>query len=567
MFKGNEAATDGRTILLPALPPGTWLSQVQSKVFMGYLDHEIGHVLLTDSERYSQEVMRRKSGLFAYVLNVIEDIREELAYIEQYPGAKDDLDTLCQYLEGKLVEKVQSMPQDVLSKEILALFYEECWSYRGRPKLMPAELKAHPLGGKEIVEVLKGIPSLKSTEDTVKLAVKACSYLKKWDEQRAEQQAKTPGSGNWKSMSMGGDKPGNPKSGEKGLKITSQSGGTPVSLGNLDDVAQALLLALDKQGFIKEFIGAVMEQVGNKPDKDMRSNSRYKMAGSVVLPPWLPERDTIFVQEAKDRAAFNKVRSGLQPEILTLKNALRVYLQSRSKRGWNRGLEEGELDDDMLWQVPVGATDRLYKELRVSTTFDTALVLLIDQSSSMNDILVKKTAVIMMETSSFLPKVATLVAGFYADAQGAGADGGYSGYGRLQKMHIPLYKGFNETYREARDRVGSITTDGYTPLGEAYAWGLEALLQRTEEKRVLWLVTDGEPFFHRGDRNHSDFILMAQTHARCKRWGIKTVGLELGTKILELSSYVDKSVKIPNASELPAAVLSLARQLLGRTHA
>lgn len=576
VFAGHEAATDGQTILIPELPPGAWLSTVQAKVFMGYLDHEVGHVLLTNSPMYANEAKKRDSALFSYVLNVIEDVREELAYIKLYPGAKDDLDTLCQHLEGRVVEKVKDMPQSDMAKEMLALFYEECWIYRGRPRLMPWKLLDHKSGGKELTSILKEIPTLKDTTGTIRLASQVFHYLKKWDEQRPKQDGPQ---GMKVSIQMGvgsgqggsGPKPSDGKEEAQGGKSSKSDAGSGQpsagkgQQGELDKVAEALLKALDKQGLLKNLIEKAAEQTGQNAKS---KKGHYKMEGTEVLPPLHPELDQIFVPTHKDRHTFAKVKTALQQEIATTRNALRVYLQSRNKRGWNRGLDDGELDDDQLWQTTIGQADRCYKDLRMSTTFNTALVLMIDMSSSMDADLVKKAAVLMMETGSFLPKVATMVAGFYAEHRSAGVygDGGYRRFGRMNPMRIPLFKGFNEPYRDAKERIGSIRTTGYTPLGEAYAWALEALLAREEEKRVLWLVSDGEPYFRKGDMNHSDFILMEQTHTRCKKWRIETVGMELGTKPLKLSNYVDRSIKIPHENDLPTAVLSLARNLLGRTH-
>src|ERR1700694_5152950 len=84
---GQRACTDGNTIRLPALPADDRRARVYG---LGYIVHETGHVEDTDFEAYSQ--FESQSPLHGALLNILEDVRVELARMRRYPGAKL---TLC----------------------------------------------------------------------------------------------------------------------------------------------------------------------------------------------------------------------------------------------------------------------------------------------------------------------------------------------------------------------------------------------------------------------------------------------------------------------------------------
>ncbi|MDX5368504.1 MAG: hypothetical protein LPL29_03925 [Alphaproteobacteria bacterium] len=82
-FQGSHAYTDGKVIVVPSLPEDAPDDLVEA--IIGYIDHEVGHVLFTDfSERrpHTDPDKRVKD-----VTNAIEDIRQEHCMAEAYRGA------------------------------------------------------------------------------------------------------------------------------------------------------------------------------------------------------------------------------------------------------------------------------------------------------------------------------------------------------------------------------------------------------------------------------------------------------------------------------------------------
>jgi len=88
---GDQAKTDGDTIILPCLPPDNADAAVLA---YGYLDHEAGHVRLSNFECFANG----QSPIERDLLNILEDIRIELRMSRLYPGCRSNLDRLTDKL-------------------------------------------------------------------------------------------------------------------------------------------------------------------------------------------------------------------------------------------------------------------------------------------------------------------------------------------------------------------------------------------------------------------------------------------------------------------------------------
>ncbi len=90
---------------------------------------------------------------------------------------------------------------------------------------------------------------------------------------------------------------------------------------------------------------------------------------------------------------------------------------------------------------------------------------------------------------------------------------------------------------------------------------VERVVERPEPRRVLWLITDGQPYYTRNDLSHDDDMQMEQIHAKCKRTGVETIGMFVGHGENPLESFTDKTFQITQASELPSAIMQITREI------
>lgn len=547
-FGGTDAWTDNERIHLPALPAGTMLTPWETKVMTGYLDHEIGHLLYTDWRQL--RIVQPRPGdpqfqeklIVAYLENVFEDVRMENDSIREMPPVKPYLDAVEQqqqydHLEGK------GGPKPTAGGEILSAIYLEAYiqyrdpdvTYQPIPRLDQYPQLA------PIKEAMKELDRITTTREAMDLARRVYDLLPKDIDYRAPPRdliltmSGPDGTGEITIILPG---------------VEENKDGTPNI--SLEAINQAFVLT-HKPSAMTKLLDRIKE--GNRP-KNHPDN------GHLILPPYDTAEDKIFVPSEKDHATADHVRRHASAEITAAKKMLTIALQARTKKAWEKGLPDGTLDEEALPDLLTGDTD-LFKDRRPTTAVDTALQLMLDLSSSMRSENTRLAGIILAEALHSIPRLKLSIAGFRTGnlvaAQGARRP--FTGTGRTTSLLIPMFKDFKEPYLSARDRLGALTSEGGTPLGEAYALGFERLLQRKEPKRVLWLVTDGEPAVQVGDKRHSEYALMEKTFHRCRDHGIKTVILNIGPIDPRGSTYADTAHSIKHHRELPAALIKIAKEI------
>jgi len=529
VFEGNRACTDGKVIYLPSVPSGTAIKPGFEKVMEGYLDHEISHVRYTKWD----DLIKKPTEVEKYIQNLLEDVRCENEMINYYPGTRDTLDALAFEVESK----TESSPQQVLS-----LIYKEVWRFHR--KFDAGFIKGELSDVKELGEVKRLIETtpLNSTRDVANLAVRIAALINQ----------AIPGLEN--SLKNA--------SGKVTLRMRDGKGQQPVTynLRDLKKELQNLLESLDKQQLMEDLLGQL-----DRPDKNNKLESQEIKGkavpnyGTMVLPPLSTEDDRVWVYDKENMVAYETTRQKMSAEVTAVKKMLNIWLRTRSAKAWTRGLTEGRLDTSRLHHLFSAETPAIMKELRERQTMETSVELLVDLSSSMNTELVRTVAIVLAEAMDMMPLLKFEISGF---SGGRSCGSSRKGFGRTDQMNIFIFKGFREQYKQARARIGGITCKGCTPLGDAYGFALERMLERPERKKVLWILTDGEPAISFADPRHSEFLLMAQHAKSAARWGIQTVGMYLGGGENPLGPYTDKSYTVKAGNALINASVEMIKDLV-----
>lgn len=555
VFRGDKAETCGKVIYLPAMAAGTTLTDKEVSIFLGYLDHEIGHILHSDFDVIREA--GQKGKLNQSLLNVLEDVREELLYIDQYPGSKSGLDDVCEKLETEFKESIEKEGEELgkltLTKSF-TLIYEESYSHRGRPRQ-----RTESLGSfrelTSLIPLVENAVNSKSTLEAFKCSEQVIEILKKLfpEEFKSQNQPNMP--------TTAVPRPGKP-GGKKSTGVGQ--GGQPTPDQDFAEALHFLLAVTDKSGAKAGGMLVDISKTQNKDDKSRPApqGNDKTTRGSRVLPPATTEFDQVFYHPGDDLDSYNRTLRRVSTEVSMLKKSLHIYLKSRALKTYERGLDHGKLDSQSVWKIRAGEYDRLYKERRTVVMVDTAICMMIDLSGSMDRELTQMVAILCSEATMGVPKVKLQIAGFTTGSNirlPTSAD--VNDCGRLVPLQIPKFKDYDEDGRKARSRIGALTTSNYTPLGEAFAFGYESLLDRKESKRVLWLITDGQPSFLCGSNNHNEYMLMGRIHSKCKTQGIDVVGLEIG-RVRSLDKYVDVCAKVPGIAQLPQAVLEMIKSLV-----
>ncbi len=206
------------------------------------------------------------------------------------------------------------------------------------------------------------------------------------------------------------------------------------------------------------------------------------------------------------RQLLDQQISHLQSVIARLANRLQRRLLARQTRAWEFDLDEGLLDAARLSRVVANPILPLaYKRERETDFRDTVVTLLIDNSGSMRGRPITVAAMSADILARTLERCAVKVEilGFTTRAWKGGqsrerwiAAGKPVNPGRLNDLRHIVYKPADAPWRRARRNLGLMLREGILKEnidGEALAWAHHRLRERTEQRRILMVISDGAP--------------------------------------------------------------------------
>jgi cobaltochelatase CobT len=209
---------------------------------------------------------------------------------------------------------------------------------------------------------------------------------------------------------------------------------------------------------------------------------------------------------ARLRAHLDQQLSHLQGVITRLANRLQRRLLAKQTRAWDFDVEEGILDTARLSRVVVNPVYPLSYKLERETEFrDTVVTLLIDNSGSMRGRPITVAAMSADILARTLERCAVKVEilGFTTRAWKGGQSrerwlgaGKPANPGRLNDLRHIIYKSADAPWRRARKSLGLMLREGILKEnidGEALLWAHSRLLARSEQRRILMVISDGAP--------------------------------------------------------------------------
>jgi cobalamin biosynthesis protein CobT len=601
-FSGTDAYTSPGKVNIPTLPAGTILTPSQFSIWLGYTIHEgPGHQTHTDLNLYQTTCKQRNNKIFSYILNLLEDIRIENADLKKYPGDRKYLDATHHFVDQKIPNHLANSP------DIMGLIYKHLFVHHRNLDTNIIRGNLDP----ETAKLISEIDLCNSTQDCIILADKIAVYLKQKQEEQDQEQNQenkeenkeenTDQNQNQNSDSIDQDQDNNQESkdtksnseeqdqdqsnlesdGENENDENNSNSNNNLNSRNSNDLSSnshntdkspdqdnksdfnlSPNSASDWQKLteIKNIIDALKYQIENKEiEKD---DSDYNLNNKSIFPPNNILNDRIYVPSNEDLQEYNQTRINASSQILSLKKMFRIYLQAQTKKSQLRGLEEGKLDTQRLHIAACGQTT-IFKDQNLKLLPETAIELMIDMSGSMNANLARTAAIILAEALSSIPQIKLSISGFTSnDLAGSTIFRRYDpNSGRQCGMDILQFKNFSEPYQKCRAKLGAIYNTGNTPLGDAYGHALEHIIPRLEPRRIIFLITDGQPEFPQG-QNHSDYLLMKKIHRDAKRFNIQTLGLGIGRNLEFLSKYFDQAINISNPQELPKNLLEALKRFI-----
>ena len=206
------------------------------------------------------------------------------------------------------------------------------------------------------------------------------------------------------------------------------------------------------------------------------------------------------------RAYLDQQLVHLQGAVTKLANRLQRRLMAQQNRSWDFDQEEGMLDAARLARVVVNPMQSLSYKIERDTDFrDTVVTLLIDNSGSMRGRPISIAAISADIMARTLERcgVKTEILGFTTRAWKGGQSrehwlgGGRPAHpGRLNDLRHIVYKRADEPWRHARKALGLMMREGLLKEnidGEALLWAHSRLIGRSEERKILMVISDGAP--------------------------------------------------------------------------
>jgi cobaltochelatase CobT len=206
------------------------------------------------------------------------------------------------------------------------------------------------------------------------------------------------------------------------------------------------------------------------------------------------------------RAYLDQQLASLSNVVSRLANRLQRRLLAKQNRSWTFDLEEGMLDVARLTRVIIDPTAPLSFKQEEDTEFrDTVVSLLIDNSGSMRGRPIMVAAVCADILARTLERCAVKVEilGFTTRAWKGGQAreewlkaGKPPAPGRLNDLRHIVYKSADAPWRRARRNLGLMMREGLLKEnidGEALIWAHQRLVNRTEQRRILMVISDGAP--------------------------------------------------------------------------
>ncbi len=250
---------------------------------------------------------------------------------------------------------------------------------------------------------------------------------------------------------------------------------------------------------------------GDRPARpDIKDNGRAEPAYKIFT---AQHDEVVSAEELCEPDELTRLRAYLDQQLASLSNVvsrlanrLQRKLLAQQNRSWSFDLEEGLLDVARLTRVIVDPTAPLSFKQEQDTEFrDTVVGLLIDNSGSMRGRPIMVAAVCADILARTLERcgVKTEILGFTTRAWKGGASrddwlkaGKPASPGRLNDLRHIVYKAADAPWRRARKNLGLMMREGLLKEnidGEALMWAHQRLIGRSEQRKILMVISDGAP--------------------------------------------------------------------------
>ncbi|WP_394889207.1 cobaltochelatase subunit CobT [Mesorhizobium sp. AaZ16] len=372
-----------------------------------------------------------------------------------------------------------------------------------------------------------------------------------------------------------------------------EEGGEDDSGGEQSQAEDAEAASEEEQQGEMEASDATAEDVSDDEDADAETPGEAKRKDNPFadLPRQVDYKvftttfdETVGAEELCDEEELDRLRAFLDKQLANLQgvvgrlaNRLQRRLMAQQNRSWDFDLEEGYLDPARLVRVVIDPMQPLsFKQERDTKFRDTVVTLVLDNSGSMRGrpITVAATCADILARTLERCGVSVEILGFTTRAWKGGQarekwlkDGKPPNPGRLNDLRHIIYKSADMPWRRARRNLGLMMREGLLKEnidGEALLWAHQRLMARTEQRKILMMISDGAPVddstLSVNPGNYLERHLRAVIELIETRSPVELLAIGIGH---DVTRYYRRAVTIVDAEELAGAMTEQLASLFG----
>jgi cobaltochelatase CobT len=363
-----------------------------------------------------------------------------------------------------------------------------------------------------------------------------------------------------------------PDEGEADVGQTEQGEASDIEAaeGSQDEFQEGDLEAMEApSGELSE------EEAEGEADEAAQSRRRDGAADAAKGPDYKPFTtkfdEEVAAEDLCEADELERLRSYLDKQLAALSNVvgrlanrLQRRLMAQQNRAWQFDLEEGILDTARLPRIVIDPQQPLSFKREKDTDFrDTVVSLVIDNSGSMRGrpITVAATCADILARTLERCGVKVEILGFTTRNWKGGqsretwlAMGKPASPGRLNDLRHIIYKAADAPWRRARRNLGLMMREGLLKEnidGEALDWAHKRLLGRSEQRRILMMISDGAPVddstLSVNPGNYLEKHLRAVIEEIETRSPVELIAIGIGH---DVTRYYKRAVTIVDAEEL-----------------
>jgi cobalamin biosynthesis protein CobT len=527
---GTALCTDGQTITFP------WnaddIDSIPFDVLNGYLDHEVGHIVEERKHRQAGretplQVMKRQPKTMQMLMNVFEDIRMEIAWGRDYIGVAQNLHAANLYSveQHREMHRKASTPPNfwhTLGCGIIlaARGCDTSWLPETYNEYMA--LCAPEIAQSQMVSWAQDSHKLaESVYNKVKAAAE--DILKEEEARRAkerEERKKRAKPSAEDGNAEDGDDMGGAEAGEGDEGAAGEPGGASASApssdedegaegapggsvgsdgegGPSDDEAEAgggspraeqAKEALDTEATEAHLTDAVGDAIKEASEGRVKRDPYIPNPNALKADRWIKPHE-------HNKAVYDSIKQSVSAQTSALRTRLMRVIRTLTDARTVHDQDRGRLDTRSLHQLRLGNT-RIFSVDQKAIELDTAVLILVDMSGSMGHAdsygtkayFARATCVALSEAFDALG-VPFEVIGFHNTGYALAT----AGFINRTPLEFHVFKAFGETFKKVRTRMVGITGLRDNSDGEAVWQAALRLADRPEPRKLMFVVSDGEP--------------------------------------------------------------------------